>query len=54
MKQDTSHPPLSTFSEWKRFLLLAFIGLPIVALLFICAYGFLVWFGQIFFWGPPS
>lgn len=54
MKQDISHPPLSTFSEWKRFLLLAFIGLPIVALMFICAYGFLVWFGQMLFWGPPS
>lgn len=41
-------------SEWKRFLLMGFITLPIVTLLLICAYGFVVWFGQMFFWGPPG
>lgn len=44
----------SAKSEWKRFLLLAFVILPICALLLICAYGFLVWFGQILWWGPPQ
>lgn len=41
-------------SEWKRFLLMAFIGLPIVSALLLCAYGFLVWFGQMWIWGPPG
>ncbi|MDO5667937.1 MAG: hypothetical protein Q4G44_08955 [Alcaligenaceae bacterium] len=41
-------------SEWKRFLLMGFIVLPVVTLLLICAYGFVVWFGQMLFWGPPG
>ncbi|AVL71355.1 MULTISPECIES: periplasmic nitrate reductase, NapE protein [Oligella] len=41
-------------SEWKRFLLMGFIVLPIFTLLLICAYGFAVWFGQMLFWGPPG
>lgn len=44
----------SAKSEWKKFLLLAFVALPLVALLAICAYGFVVWFGQILWWGPPK
>lgn len=54
VKQDVDQKPLSAFSEWKRFLLLAFVALPVVALMCICAYGFVVWFGQMLFWGPPS
>lgn len=53
MKQENS-TTLSTGKEWKRFLLLALVGLPIVTVGLICAYGFIVWFGQILFWGPPS
>ncbi|WP_038369686.1 periplasmic nitrate reductase, NapE protein [Brackiella oedipodis] len=41
-------------AEWKRFLLMGFIVLPIVSLLLICAYGFIVWFGQMLIWGPPG
>ncbi len=41
-------------SEWKRFLLMGFIVLPIFTLLLICAYGFVVWFGQMLFCGPPG
>ncbi len=51
-QQDTT--TLTAGKEWKRFLLLALIGLPIVTIGLICAYGFMVWFGQILFWGPPS
>lgn len=40
--------------EWPAFLLLAFIGLPVTMVLLIAAYGFLVWFLQILFFGPPS
>lgn len=41
-------------NEWPRFLLLAFVGLPITMTLAIAAYGFVVWFLQILFFGPPS
>ena len=40
--------------EWKRFFMLGFVGLPIAILLAVCAYGFIVWFMQILFWGPPN
>ncbi|MBP6562097.1 MAG: hypothetical protein KA214_01335 [Neisseriaceae bacterium] len=41
-------------SQWRQFLLLAFVGLPVVMLLSLCAYGFVVWFAQMMFFGPPS
>lgn len=41
-------------NEWPKFLLLAFIGLPVTMTLSIAAYGFVVWFLQILFFGPPS
>jgi nitrate reductase NapE len=41
-------------NEWPGFLLLAFVGLPITMTLAIAAYGFVVWFLQILFFGPPS
>lgn len=40
--------------EVSSFLLLAFIILPIVMVGAIAAYGFVVWFMQIWFWGPPT
>ncbi|MCK6409461.1 hypothetical protein [Thauera sp.] len=40
--------------EWRKFLLLAFVGLPITMVLAIAAYGFVAWFLQILFFGPPS
>ncbi|TXD98459.1 hypothetical protein ES754_06000 [Psychrobacter frigidicola] len=48
----TQEPPVRR--EWLSALVMAFIALPFIALLFICAYGFIVWFGQMWFWGPPS
>jgi len=39
--------------DWRNFIVLGFIGLPITAILLICAYGFAVWFMQLLFWGPP-
>lgn len=41
-------------NEWARFLLLAFVGLPVAMTALIAAYGFIVWFLQILFFGPPS
>ncbi|NLA51604.1 MAG: hypothetical protein GX860_05680 [Alcaligenaceae bacterium] len=53
-EQDNLQPAGKKVSEWKRFLLMGFIVLPIFTLLLICAYGFVVWFGQMLFWGPPG
>lgn len=39
--------------DWRNFLLLSLVGLPITAILLICSYGFIIWFMQILFWGPP-
>ena len=52
--QNNLQPSDKKVSEWKRFLLMGFIVLPIFTLLLICAYGFVVWFGQELFWGPPG
>lgn len=41
-------------NEWMSFLLLAFVGLPVVMVGSIIVYGFIVWFLQIMFFGPPS
>lgn len=41
-------------NEWKRFLLLAFVGLPVVMSGLIVVYGFLVWFSQMLIFGPPT
>ena len=41
-------------SDWRNFLLLAFVGLPVVMVGAIAAYGFVVWFLQLAFFGPPS
>lgn len=46
--------PSGCKNEWSKFLLLAFVGLPITMTLAIAAYGFLIWFLQILFFGPPS
>ncbi|MBS9777503.1 MAG: hypothetical protein KGV50_01955 [Gammaproteobacteria bacterium] len=40
--------------QWRTTLIMAFFGLPFISLLFICAYGFITWFGQMLFWGPPT
>ncbi len=41
-------------NEWMSFLLLAFVGLPVVMVGAIVVYGFVVWFSQILFFGPPT
>ena len=33
---------------------IACVGLPVTMVLAICAYGFVVWFLQLLFFGPPS
>ena len=41
-------------NEWVSFLLLAFVGLPVLMVGSIAAYGFAVWFLQIMVFGPPT
>ncbi|PWF21248.1 periplasmic nitrate reductase, NapE protein [Corticimicrobacter populi] len=54
--QDT-HPVPDTRTgrrEWRCFLMLACVGLPLLMVVAIAAYGFVVWMLQIFFFGPPK
>lgn len=41
-------------SDWRRFLLLMIVILPLLAFCLIGAYGLGVWIMQLLFWGPPS
>lgn len=41
-------------SDWRNFMLLAFVGLPISMGVLMVAYGFLVWFSQLLVFGPPA
>ena len=38
----------------RNILFLLVFVFPLVIVLAVCAYGFLVWFGQMLFWGPPT
>lgn len=40
--------------EWRNFLLLMVVGLPASAGVLLVIYGFLVWFSQLLFFGPPT
>lgn len=54
-KQDILvHETSSSASDWKKFLFLILIGLPLVTFCLVGAYGLFVWIMQLFFWGPPS
>lgn len=41
-------------NDWRAFLLLAFVGLPVAMVGAIVTYGFVVWFLQMAVFGPPS
>jgi nitrate reductase NapE len=51
---DATVPVDGSKREWRRFLLLAFVGLPITMGTALVLYGFLVWFSQLLFFGPPA
>lgn len=40
-------------SEWRAFLLVTFVFMPLLAVMAVGAYGFIVWSLQIIF-GPPG
>ncbi|MCL6263747.1 hypothetical protein [Craterilacuibacter sp. RT1T] len=47
-------PPSRSNSDWKKMLLLAFIGLPVTMAALIALYGFVLWGLQVMFFGPPG
>lgn len=40
--------------ERNTFLLLAVVLFPVLAVIFVASYGFVVWFWQMFVSGPPG
>ncbi|GAD79007.1 trimethylamine N-oxide reductase system protein TorE [Vibrio ezurae] len=40
--------------EWKAFLFIAVILFPVLSVMFVGGYGFVVWMLQVFVWGPPG
>ncbi|GEA61879.1 trimethylamine N-oxide reductase system protein TorE [Vibrio comitans] len=40
--------------EWKAFLFIAVVLFPILSVVFVGGYGFVVWMLQVFVWGPPG
>jgi nitrate reductase NapE len=53
MEQPSQHGLSSKAQERIAFLLLTFVVFPLLAILIVAGYGFLVWFYQMFA-GPPS
>ncbi|WP_367103611.1 periplasmic nitrate reductase, NapE protein [uncultured Psychrobacter sp.] len=51
-KKQLPQPPVR--HEWLTAFVMSFLALPFIALLFVCAYGFIIWFAQMFYWGPPT
>ncbi len=52
--QHISSEGLTPRSEGRQFFVLAVIILPLLLVLGVAAYGFIVWMLQIFFFGPPA
>ncbi|GEA49948.1 trimethylamine N-oxide reductase system protein TorE [Vibrio inusitatus NBRC 102082] len=40
--------------EWKAFFFIAVVLFPILSVVFVGGYGFVVWMLQVFVWGPPG
>ncbi|WP_319783952.1 periplasmic nitrate reductase, NapE protein [Oceanisphaera sp. IT1-181] len=45
--------PASRRQEWRTFLLLTVVLIPLLSVLIVAGYGFSVWFLQMLF-GPPG
>lgn len=48
-----SPPATSRRQEWRTFLLLTVVLIPLLSVLIVAGYGFSVWFLQMLF-GPPG
>ncbi|MDB1123626.1 trimethylamine N-oxide reductase system protein TorE [Vibrio algarum] len=40
--------------EWKSFLIISVVLFPVLSVAMVGGYGFLIWFMQVFFMGPPG
>ncbi|ANO33176.1 trimethylamine N-oxide reductase system protein TorE [Vibrio breoganii] len=40
--------------EWKAFLFIAVVLFPVLSVVLVGGYGFVVWMLQVFVWGPPG
>lgn len=54
VKQNISSEGLTPRSEGRQFFILAVIILPLLLVLGVAAYGFIVWMLQVFIFGPPA
>jgi nitrate reductase NapE len=53
---DPTTPPderLRKSEEWRSFLFLTAIMVPVLTVMFVGAYGFVIWFYQMLIGGPP-
>ena len=54
MEQGAGTAVASKPQERLAFLLLTLVVFPLMAILFVAGYGFLVWMWQLLFSGPPT
>ena len=54
MEQGAGTAVASKQQERLAFLLLTLVVFPLMAVLFVAGYGFLVWMWQLLFAGPPT
>lgn len=54
VNQSSLSEGLTPRSEGRQFFVLAVIILPLLLVLGVAAYGFIVWMLQVFFFGPPA
>jgi nitrate reductase NapE len=50
---DTSRDRLTKTEEWRSFIFLAVVMAPVLAVISVAGYGFLVWMYQLIA-GPPT
>ena len=53
-KHDPDVPPATRTQERLAFLLVVAVVFPLMAILLVAGYGFLVWIWQMLFAGPPT
>lgn len=51
---DTNRDRLTKIEEWRSFVFLAVVMAPVLAVITVTGYGFLVWMYQLFAGGPPT
>ena len=54
LNKKTGSEVVTRASEWKTFLMLTVVLIPLLSVLIVAGYGFAVWFLQMFVMGPPG